>query len=111
MSAPIREVLARLLPNWFRCSYVILNQIGGPLHYNVRKQFQSIVKAADLVDKKNPISPHALRRTFATNLASKGTGVKILMELMGHENLETTMNYYVKATDDEKRKAVALISA
>lgn len=111
MSAPIREVLLRLLPNRFKCSYVILNQIGGPLHYNVRSQFQNIVRAAGLTDAKNPISPHALRRTFATNLANKGTGVKVLMELMGHENLSTTMNYYVKATDDGKRKAVMSLSA
>jgi len=48
---------------------------------------------------------------FATNLANKGTGVKILMELLGHSKLETTMYYYVKATDDGKRKAVMTLSA
>lgn len=110
MSAPIREVLLRLLPNRFKCSYVILNNIGGPLRYNISQRFARIVKAASLVDEKNPITPHALRRTFATTVAQEASP-KVLMELMGHEKLETTMAYYVDAKMDEKRKAVAQISA
>lgn len=36
---------------------------------------------------------HSGRRTFITNLANKGVGARILMELAGHKNLATTQRY------------------
>ena len=111
MSPPIREVLLRLQPNRFQCSYFILSNNGGPLHHNVSYGFECIVKAAGLVDKKNPVTPHALRRTFGTNLANKNTPLKVLMELMGHTKIETTMAFYVQATDEGKRQAVMTLTA
>jgi integrase/recombinase XerD len=52
-------------------------------------------------------SSHSGRRTFITNLAAKGIGVKVLMELAGHHNIATTQRY-IDVTDDMKRKAVEL---
>jgi len=52
-------------------------------------------------------SSHSGRRTFITNLASKGVGVRVLMELSGHKNISTTQAY-IDVNDDMMRKAVEL---
>ncbi len=56
----------------------------------------------------NGASSHSGRRTFITNLASKGVGVRILMSLAGHKNIGTTQAY-IDVNDDMKRKAVELV--
>jgi integrase/recombinase XerD len=53
-------------------------------------------------------SSHSGRRTFITNLASKGVGVRVLMSLAGHRNISTTQAY-IDVNDDMKRKAVELV--
>lgn len=53
-------------------------------------------------------SSHSGRRTFITNLASKGVGIRVLAALAGHRNPSTTM-VYIDASDDMKRKAVELV--
>jgi integrase/recombinase XerD len=53
-------------------------------------------------------SSHSGRRTFITNLAAKGVGVRVLMSLAGHRSISTTQAY-IDVNDDMKRKAVELI--
>jgi len=52
-------------------------------------------------------SSHSGRRTFITNLATQGVGVRVLMSLAGHKNIGTTQAY-IDINDDMKRKAVEL---
>lgn len=51
---------------------------------------------------------HSGRRSFITNLASKGIGVRVLMSLAGHKHISTTQAY-IDVNDDMKRRAVELI--
>jgi len=53
-------------------------------------------------------SSHSGRRTFITNLANKGIGVRVLMSLAGHRSITTTQAY-IDVNDDMKRKAVELV--
>jgi integrase/recombinase XerD len=53
-------------------------------------------------------SSHTGRRTFITNLASKGVAVRVLASLAGHKHISTTQAY-IDVNDDMKRKAVELI--
>ena len=50
---------------------------------------------------------HSGRRTYATNIASQGVGLRVLMRLMGHRNVSTTA-VYIDANDDMLRRAVEL---
>ena len=52
-------------------------------------------------------SSHSGRRSFATNIASKGVGIRVLQKLLGHKNIQTT-SVYIYANDDMLRKAVEL---
>jgi len=53
-------------------------------------------------------SSHSGRRTFITNLASKGVGVRVIMGLSGHRQL-SSVQCYIDCNDDMKRKAVELV--
>ena len=53
-------------------------------------------------------SSHSGRRTFITNLAAKGVGVRVIMGLSGHAAL-SSVQCYIDCNDDMTRKAVELI--
>lgn len=53
-------------------------------------------------------SSHSMRRTFITNLASKGIGVRLLASLAGHRSIAVTQRY-IDVNDDMKRNAVELV--
>lgn len=72
------------------------NTLAQTLHY--------LVKNAGL----EGASSHSMRRSFITNLAAKGVGVRVLMSLAGHRNISTTQAY-IDVNDDMKRRAVELI--
>lgn len=46
------------------------------------------------------ITPHVLRHTYCTNMALKGINPKALQYLMGHSDINITLNLYTHATID-----------
>ena len=48
------------------------------------------------------VHPHKFRRTLATNLARRGMPIHDVARILGHENIETTMEYVVLNDDDIK---------
>lgn len=53
-------------------------------------------------------SSHSMRRTFITNLAGKGIGVRVLAALAGHRSIAVTQRY-IDVNDEMKRNAVELV--
>lgn len=51
---------------------------------------------------------HSGRRSFITQLAQKGVGVRVLQNLAGHSNITSTQ-FYIDANDEMLRSAVNLI--
>ena len=59
--------------------------------------------------KKNKIKHynfHSLRHTFATNCISLGVDYKTVSELLGHSNVNITLNLYVHPRLSQKRKCM-----
>lgn len=72
-------------------NYVFLNKDGNRIsRQGFFKILKSLCKEAGI---NKEISPHTLRHSFATNLLNNGADLRVIQELLGHENLETTEIY------------------
>lgn len=73
------------------CNYVFLNKNGTKI--SRQGVFKILKELANKAGIKKEISPHTLRHSFATNLLNNGADLRVIQELLGHENLETTEIY------------------
>jgi len=69
-------------------------------------KFQMYVKMAGIA----PANFHALRHTFATRCVECGFEIKSLSEILGHTNVQTTLNKYVHSSFDLKRENMAKLA-
>lgn len=53
---------------------------------------------------------HTLRHTFATRCITSGMDVKTLSEILGHSNIQTTLNYYCHISIEHKKQQINLLN-
>ena len=83
---------------------------GVCLFYNRNHQqinpggIRAILKAIESRSGVSNVHPHRFRRTFATNLSKRGMEIQEIRKLLGHSNINTTLEYIY--TDDSKIHAL-----
>ena len=83
--------------------YLISNQWNHQTEPRVMQyKFQKYLKDLDI----QGASFHTLRHTFATRAVEAGMDIKSLSEILGHSNVQTTLNRYVHSSLSHKRANV-----
>jgi site-specific recombinase XerD len=72
------------------------NRRGQPM--TTRQLCRLFHQAAEAAGIKKAVTLHALRHSFATHLLERGTDIRIIQALLGHEKLDTTARYTRVAT-------------
>ena len=52
---------------------------------------------------------HSLRHTYTSNLLSKGASPKDVQELLGHSDVNLTLNVYAHSARESKRNSAKLL--
>lgn len=60
--------------------------------YDLSKQFKHYAENAGL---KKKVTPHILRHTAATLMSHQGADIRIIQQILGHSDIETTARYYL----------------
>lgn len=96
-------------------NFLFVNPKGKPkVAIDYTMLFVRMVKKYNKHHKDNPlphITPHTLRHTFCTRLASKNMNPKDLQYIMGHSNISITMNWYAHASIDTAKSEVQRLIA
>ena len=77
--------------------FLFLNGKGNPmLAYHWEKKFQYSVEKYNKIYKEElpKITPHICRHTYCSKMAKSGISVKTLQYLMGHADIQSTLNIY-----------------
>lgn len=99
---PIDEETVTWLKRWLEIKpeseYLFCTLSGGKLSDRYLREvcYRISEKAGVYVNdnhKKKKVNPHVLRHTYATELLEEGFNIREVQQVLGHENLNTTMIY------------------
>lgn len=104
---PLSDEMIFLLSKFHHRDKYVLNHSCPLEPRTYQYQFQKYQKQAGITCKNF----HVLRHTFATNCIGNGVDIKSLSEILGHSNVQITLNKYVHPTLDTKRQHMNTISS
>ena len=93
--------------------FIFLNRFGGVHHQaTLNKALKNIIRDCnyEILDKgtKDTVflpnfTNHTLRHTFATRMCEAKVNIKVMQDILGHADAETTLQIYTDATMDFKK--------
>ena len=86
------------------CDFLFINQKGNQL--STRSVEIIVNKQSKEAGLQNKVYPHMLRHSFATHILDNGANLRVVQELLGHENLSTT-TIYTHVTVDKLQEVIS----
>jgi integrase len=105
---PMNDVVfetLKALPVDPESKYVFVNPKTGDVYGDIKKSWATTMRRA----KIEKFRFHDLRHTFASRLVQAGIPIIVVMELLGHRDLTTTMRYAHLAPTDMRQAVEALV--
>lgn len=84
--------------------YATMRGTKAMSHGNIVDIFNQLKKYAG-IGRETTITPHAIRRAFATNLAEEGVEIHLISQLLGHTSIGVTSGY-INSTMDTIRSRI-----
>lgn len=86
------------------------NSVDAVIHH-ICAAYNRQETAVALDEGREPIllpdfTAHALRHTFCTRYSENESNLRVIMEIMGHSDITTTMNIYSRATSTVKKTSM-----
>ena len=101
------ELILLLQEEYDNKNYVFCNKLGKPIEdKRPGRNLKTILTSISI----EPIKFHALRHTYATRLFEAGIPPKTVQHLMGHSDIENTMNIYTHVMKEQKLEAIEKIN-
>ena len=69
-----------------------------------------VKKYAKMVVPNKKITPHKLRSTYGTALYRETGDIRLVADVLGHENINTTIDYYAAIEDEHKKMAANAVN-
>lgn len=101
-------------------NFIFRNRFNEPLNpFVVNRAIERMIRDANMIEEEVAkaehresvllphFSCHHLRHTFCTRLCENEPNIKVIQEIMGHKNIETTMDVYNEATKEKKLESFA----
>jgi integrase/recombinase XerD len=93
----LSDQLLNILRNYWKCKRLVGNLLfPGPKPdrpITVRSVQRAFRDAADEAGLDADVSPHTLRHSFATHLLEQGVDIRVIQQLLGHSNINSTARY------------------
>jgi integrase/recombinase XerD len=91
LSSRVLEMLRIYYKEYQPKEYLFEGQFGGP--YSATSIHNILKVAVDKAGIKKRVTVHTLRHSFATHLLERGTDIRYIQELLGHQSSGTTEIY------------------
>ena len=102
----LRELKEYAERNKIETKYVAYTRIGTRTNArNLQRDFSKILKRAGVEN----CSLHTLRHTFGSMLVRKGVQLVVVSRMMGHSNIQITINRYIHILQEQQAEGIELL--